>query len=153
CAAGLFRALASHRSHTSLPTYQVHFETVQPTISVRGDVESAEVTDIICRVRSWSSPTSPATIIKWVIDNGAIVERGQVLVELDDSGLREQLQERKVFLEQARAALAFAEENEKIVASQNESDIQAARVAVELAELDLKKYMNGDYPQAYQDVQ
>jgi HlyD family secretion protein len=137
----------------NIPTHQVHYETLQPTTLVRGDVESSEVTDIVCRVRAWSGPTSPATIIKSIVDNGAQVRRGELIVELDDSWFREQLKERKVLLEQARADWVYAEENMKIVDSQNQSDMDATRVAAQLGELDLLKYIKGEYPQACKDVQ
>ena len=86
--------LARHAARNGIPTHTVHYETVQPSIIVRGDVESSETTDIVCRVRSWSGASTPATTIKWVVDNGSRVKRGQLLVELDDSGLKERLKEK-----------------------------------------------------------
>jgi multidrug efflux pump subunit AcrA (membrane-fusion protein) len=126
---------------------------VQPSIIVRGDVESSETTDIVCRVRSWSGASTPATTIKWVVDNGSRVKRGQLLVELDDSGLKERLKEKKVLLEQARADWVCAVENEKIVENQNRSDLEEAQAEAQIAGLDLERYVHGEYPQAYQDVQ
>jgi multidrug efflux pump subunit AcrA (membrane-fusion protein) len=145
--------LARHPAHSDLETYLVHYDTVQPTVVVRGDVESSETDDIVCRVRSWSGASTPATTVKWIIDNGTRVKRGQLLVELDDSGLRERLKEKSVLLEQARADLVYSSENQKIVDSQNRIDLEAARGAAQLADLDLQKYVRGEYHQAEQDLQ
>jgi HlyD family secretion protein len=145
--------LARHSARNDIPTHLVRYETIQPTVVVRGDVESSQTDDIVCRVRSCAGASTPATTIKWIIDNGAQVKRGQLLVELDDSGLRERLKEKKVYLEQARADWVYASENEKIVDSQNRSDLEAARAVFQLDKLDLLKYVLGEYPQACQDVQ
>src|SRR5262249_3463480 len=92
------------------------------------------------------------TTIKSVIDDGSHVKKGQLLVELDDSGLIEQLKTQKITLDGAESNKVQAEESYKINQSQNESDIKTAEIALQLAELDLKKYREGDYPQALKDV-
>jgi hypothetical protein len=66
--------------------------------------------------------------------------RGQLLAELDDAGLQDQLKTQKITLDQARAAWVSAEENHKIVVSQNESDLKTAEINVMLADLNLQKY-------------
>jgi multidrug efflux pump subunit AcrA (membrane-fusion protein) len=129
------------------------YRKMQPTIVARGDVESAENSDIVCRVRSWVRGSSNATTIKWAIDNGVSVHRGQLVCELDDSAHQETLKDQKGPLEIARAEWVFATENCRIVDSQNQSDIQTAEVAVRLADLDLQKYLRGDYEQARKDLE
>src|SRR5439155_4826121 len=59
--------------------------------------------------------------------------------------LQDQLKTQKIALDTARSNMMQAEETQKIVVSQNESDIASARVAVELAEIDRRKYIEGDY--------
>jgi multidrug efflux pump subunit AcrA (membrane-fusion protein) len=134
-------------------TEKVHHAKLQPTIVARGDVESAETSDVVCRVRSWARGSANATTIKWIIDNGAPVAKGQVVVVLDDSALQETLNDLKGPLELARAAWIFAEENLEIVRSQSQSDLQGAEVALRLAQIDLQKYKEGDYEQNRKDVQ
>lgn len=115
-------------------------ENLQLTIIERGALESADNRDILCRVKAGNKGSTVATTIKWVIDDGSHVRRGQLLAELDDSGLQEQLKAQKILVDQARAAWVSAEENFKIVVSQNETDVKTAETAIELAELDLQKY-------------
>ncbi len=76
-----------------------------------------------------------------------------LLVELDDSGLIEQLKDQKIVVDKADSDKIAAEEAYKIQLSQNESDIQTKRTNLELAKIDLEKYLKGDFPQSLQDVE
>ncbi|HEV2950011.1 MAG TPA: hypothetical protein VGX70_21720, partial [Gemmataceae bacterium] len=75
-----------------------------------------------------------------------------LLVELDDSGLIEQLKDQKIVVDKAEADKIAAEEAYNIQLSQNKSDIETKRTALELARIDLEKYQKGDYPQNLKDV-
>jgi multidrug resistance efflux pump len=76
-----------------------------------------------------------------------------LLVDLDESGLVEQLKAQKITLDQAEANKVKAEEDYKIQVSQNESDIKTAETTLQLAIIDLEKYQKGDFPQALKDVE
>jgi multidrug resistance efflux pump len=76
-----------------------------------------------------------------------------LLVDLDDSGLIEQLKAQKITVDQAESNKVQAEEAYKIQLSKNESDLQTKRTTLELAEIDLEKYQKGDYPQSLKDVE
>lgn len=134
------------------PTETVCRERLRPTITARGTVESAQCADVVCRVRSWVRGRTFSTTIKWLVDNGTRVTKGRIVGELDDSALQEELADRKGPLERARAACVFAEENTGILRSQTEGEIRSAEAAVQLAELDLRKYRDADYRQARRDV-
>lgn len=142
-----------HTTRTDLITHTVRLEKLQQTIVERGALESAENRDVVCRVKAGTKNSTTATTIKWVIEDGTLVSAGQKLVELDDSGLQEQLKSQKIVVDQARASWIQADENYKIVESQNESDIAAAAVAVDLAVLDLEMYKDGEYLQTKRDIE
>ncbi len=93
-----------------------------------------------------------ATTITWVIDDGSIVKKDQLLVELDDSGLQEQLKTQKITLDTNKGNMIQAEEAYKITIAQNESDIKGAEIDLELAKIDLRKYREGDFPQSLNDL-
>src|SRR5438874_1849710 len=76
-----------------------------------------------------------------------------LVVELDESGLIEQLKTQKITADQAEANKIKAEEDYKIQASQNESDIKTAETTLTLARIDLDKYLKGDFPQSLKDVE
>src|SRR5262249_3943707 len=139
-------------NRADLVTHAVRREKLLLTIVERGALESAENNDIICRVKAGTKGSTVASSIKWVIDDGSHVKRGDLLVELDDSGLQEQLKTQKITMDTAEAKKIQAEEAYKIVQSQNESDIKSAEITLQLAEIDLRKYVEGDYPQALKDI-
>jgi multidrug resistance efflux pump len=76
-----------------------------------------------------------------------------LLVELDASGLEEQLKTKQIEVETARAAWIKADEDYKIQLSQNESDLQTALTTLTIAEIDLNKYVEGDYPQLRKEIE
>lgn len=131
--------------------HTVKYQPLSLTVVERGTLESAENKDVICKVKSRSASV-PASTIKWVIDDGTQVVKDQVVMELDNSALEDQLRSQKVLVDQARALMVKAEEDYKIVVSQNLSDIATAEVTLKIAELDLKKYQEGDYEQQLKDV-
>ncbi len=116
-------------------------------------MESANNHDITCRVKARSQTAQTSTTIKSLTDDGTHVKKGDLLVELDDSGLIDQLKTQKITVDNAESAKIVAEEKYKIDISQNESDIQTKQTALELAKIDLEKYQMGDFPQKLKDVE
>jgi multidrug resistance efflux pump len=134
-------------------TEPARFENMQPTITARGDIEPVESNDVLCNVQTCGMDRAAAPTIRWVIANGAGVHRGQVVCEIDDGPWRQGLNELKAPLEMAHADWVYICQNCDIVASQNQSDIQTAEVAVRLAGMDLEKYLRGDYEQTRKELE
>jgi HlyD family secretion protein len=134
------------------PTATVRKEKLKITIVARGTLESASNKDIYCEVRSGTKGSTNSSIIKWIIDEGSEVKKGEKVMKLDSSAFEEQLKDRTEEFESAQADLVVAEETFRIQESQNLSDIEQAKNALALAELNLKKYTGGDYPQKHKDV-
>jgi HlyD family secretion protein len=67
-----------------------------------------------------------------------------LLVDLDDSGLQEQLKTQKITLDTAESNKIQAEEQYKITVSQNASDIKTAETLVELKTIALMKFTGLD---------
>src|SRR5580765_928606 len=134
-------------------TFTVRKEKLQVTIVARGSLESEKNGDISCTVRSGTKGSTTASTIKWLEDNGAEVKKGQKVIELDDSGLKETLKTQNITVESAKNSWTQGEEEYKIQKSQNESDEEAAKNVFTLAKLDLEKYTDGDFKQALKDVE
>jgi RND family efflux transporter MFP subunit len=100
---------------------------VTPTVVERGAVEPVVATDVVCQVRAREGAKF-ATTIKWVIDDGSVVKKGQLLALLDDAPLREQLQKEKAVVEQKQASLARAEKEREGAAA-----VTSARAALDAA--------------------
>lgn len=91
------------------------------------------------------------TII-WIIDEGKQVKEGDLLVELDSSELAEARLERQIAVENGEAGLIQARENLAITKNQAEADVEKTELDVKFAEMDLKKYIEGEYPQSLQQA-
>jgi multidrug efflux pump subunit AcrA (membrane-fusion protein) len=120
--------------------HTVKRENLEMTVVERGTLESSENREIVCRVKA-GSRGSYASTIKWVIEDGKLVKKGQPIMILDSSALEDQHRAQKIVLGQAEAAMIAAEQNYLITINQNESDIASAMSNIELAELDLEKYV------------
>jgi HlyD family secretion protein len=129
---------------SDLILHKVRYEPLNLTVVERGALESADNREVTCRVKAGNKAT--ALNIKWVIDDGAQVKAGDLLMEVDDSALQDALKAEKIVLDQARAAWVASEEQYKITASQNESTIKTQETVLELARIDLRKYSEGDFP-------
>lgn len=110
------------------------------TVVERGTLESSENKDVVCRVKAGARGTY-ATTIRWVIDDGTLVKKGQLLIELDDSALREQLGTQSIAVEKAKGDYLKADADLIIAVKTNESDIADKQAKMAVAELDLDKYL------------
>jgi len=135
------------------PTWTVKREKLKVTIVARGSLESAKNGDIVCTVRSGTKGSTIASTIKWILDAGTEVKKGDKLIELDSSGFQEQLKDQKIKVDQAQASFVQADEDYRIQESQNESDIESQKNILDLARIDLEKYDKGDFIQALKDVE
>ncbi|WP_291176343.1 efflux RND transporter periplasmic adaptor subunit [Gimesia sp.] len=73
-----------------------------------------------------------------------MVEKGDVVCELDSSLLVDKEKQQQIQVTQAEAELKQAEENVAIQKTQNESDTSAAELALVLARLDFEKFNEGE---------
>lgn len=131
-----------------LLTHTVKYDYLPVTIVERGTLESAENREVVCKLKAGSRGTFSSTI-KWVIDDGTIVTKGQLLMELDDSNLQDQYRAQSIVVERARADAEKTDQDFIITAKQNESDLAIAAAALKVAELDLEKFtgLRADYGQ------
>jgi multidrug efflux pump subunit AcrA (membrane-fusion protein) len=135
-----------------LVLHTVTYGELDQTIVERGNLESQNNCDVVCRVKAGTKNSTVATTIKELLaEDGDKVEKGQLLVRLDSSGLEDQLKTQKITRDNAKLAWDQAEGDLIIVRSKNDSDIQAAKTTKDLAEIDLEKYVNADYPAKLDD--
>jgi RND family efflux transporter MFP subunit len=78
---------------------------------------------------------------------------GEELMTLDSSGFQEQLKDKVKDVNSAYALKVSADQQFEIQKLDNESDIKLKVNALNLAEIDLKKYLEGDFEQAKKDVE
>ena len=74
-------------------------------------------------------------------------------MQLDASGFEDSKISQEIEVHNARAALVKAEEDLALTESQGESDVSVAELNYRLAQLDLTKYVEGDYPEQIQNAE
>lgn len=112
----------------------------------RGNLESSANVTVTSKVEGTT------TIIK-IVEEGTAVKKGDLLFELDSSSFKNELIKQQIDMETAIAAEKQAVEALAIQRKQNESDIAAAKLKLDLAELDLEKYLKGESIQESKTVE
>ncbi|MCP5020677.1 MAG: HlyD family efflux transporter periplasmic adaptor subunit [bacterium] len=80
------------------------------------------------------------TKITYLADEGVALKKGDLIAEFDTSKFKDNLARQQIAVNNSEASVVKAEEQLDIQAIQNQSDLAAAELALELAELDLEKY-------------
>jgi RND family efflux transporter MFP subunit len=135
------------------PVHVVKKERLKITVVARGWLESAKNGDIICNVRSGTKGSTTASTIKWLVDNGKEVKKGELVMELDDSGLQEALKLQNIDTDNASAEWIKAKEQYRIDEIDCQIKKEQAENALKLADIDLEKYLKGDYAYSLNDVE
>ena len=110
-----------------------------------GNLEAKDAKRLKCELEG--RPT-----ILYLIPEGTRVTEGTLVAELDASELIDGRVAQEIDVQNAEAAFTKARENYEIQALQNESDIAAAQQALEFAEADKRKYVEGDWPQQLREA-
>jgi len=105
-----------------------------------GELEAKTSRDIL------NEASRDAKIVE-IVDDGAFVTNGQLLVELESSDLEDRYLQQKSSVASADADLLHTQEALEIARLKHDTDLESAKLKVELAELALKKYKEAEYPQ------
>ncbi len=93
------------------------------------------------------------TSIITLIPEGTRVDKGDLLVELDASSLLDQKIDQEIRVQNAEASYISAKENFAIVENQAKSDVDVAKLTLDFAKQDLRKYLDGEYPNRLKEAQ
>lgn len=93
------------------------------------------------------------TTIVSVVPEGTTVKQGDLLVELDSSGLKEKLANQEVTVQNAEGAYGRAKEDLEIQKLTMDAAVKDATLKVEFAISDLEKYKEGDWPQTKRAIE
>ncbi len=102
---------------------------------------------------SLSSEVEGTTTIIRIEPQGKMVQKGDVVCQLDSAPLREKAKQQEITVTQADSAESNAKEALAITKTQSLSDIAAAKLKLELADLDLNKFVNGEFLQQQHELQ
>lgn len=110
------------------------------TLTERGTLKTRNATRIRPQIRGNAT-------IEWIIEEGTKVEKDQILVELDRTETKRRVEELEGRVIQLESEHKAAETELLIQEEQNKTDIEKADLAVEVADVTLKKLIEGDIPQ------
>lgn len=119
---------------------KVRRQALSVTVIERGNLESQSDVPVMCEVDDFRRDGFNGTPIVWVIPNGTVVEKGQLIVELDPAPVQEQVDEQILETEQARELMLLAEARYENQKSQNKTNLADAQLAVRLAELEMEMF-------------
>jgi len=116
------------------------------TVLQRGELSAKNSTSV-------KSEIEGQTTILQLVQEGTVVQPGDLLVRLDSSDLVERELQQRIASDNADAAYKKAKAQHDIQVSQNESDIELAARKLQFAEMDLKKYKEGDLEQLRKEAE
>lgn len=117
--------------------HQVSRRSFSVMLNEKGELEAKKSTDVKVEVEGRS------TII-WLIDEGAQVEKGDLIARIASNEIEERIQAEDIKAQNAKAAAEAADQQFEIMLDQNQSDIRKARLALTNAEIEQRKYLEGD---------
>ncbi len=126
--------------------HEVAREDLLVSVDQPGTIESRNKEIIRSQVRRELEITE-------MVEEGTIVEEGDLLVKLDSTPVEEELTEDEQQLDNARSQLIAAEVTLENTTSQAQSNIEQAELDYRFAQLDQEKYISGEYPQQLAQAQ
>jgi len=137
---------ADEGSSSNLVTFTAKRGPLRISVTETGSIEARE--KIILK----SEVTGRTSIIS-LVDEGTRVKKGDLLVELDSSKLVDERIDHQIRVQNAEAAFVGARENLAVVKNQAQSDVDKAKLAYDFAVQDMKKYLEGEYPNQLKEAE
>ena len=132
--------LTSSRNVDTGTYFAVAPMTLDVKVAKDGELQSINNIDVSCQVEG-------QTAITFVVKEGSSVKKGDVILILDSSQIKQKLEDAMLDLQRAEADLTASKEQRGIQELTNAANLEAAHVELTLAQLDLQEYTEGIYPQ------
>jgi multidrug efflux pump subunit AcrA (membrane-fusion protein) len=129
-----------------LPRYEVRRGKLRITLKQIGTFEAEEAVKVRAEIRG------RARII-WLVDEGARVKKGDILVELDKTDVETEIESLTAQVDKARANLVVAQADEEIRRLESESKLDKAQMDLENAIHEMKKFKEGTQPKEVRDAE
>ena len=137
---------AKSKTQGDTPVYTVKKGPLQISISESGTIKPQE--QIILK-----SEVEGRTTILWIIPEATKVKKGDLLVDLDATTLKDNLVRQQITVQKAEASFVQAREDLAVGENQAQSDVEKAELTLEFAKQDLDKYINGEYPNQLKEAE
>jgi HlyD family secretion protein len=137
----VFSLFADEDAQSSVNNYTVIEGPLKISLSEAGTIQPKEKLVI-------KNPIEGSTAITFLVVEGNKVKKGDLLIELDSSSLFDKKVNQEIQVQKALASRIEAVENLEVAKNQAQSDVESAQLAYDFAQIDLKKYLEGEYPNA-----
>ena len=141
----LFRA-GDDSAVDGMPSFKVARGPMTISVTETGTIKAKEQVEL-------KSEVEGQTTIIFLVPEGKHVKKGDLLVELDASRLEDERIDQEIKVENSEAAYIRAREDLAVAENQAKSDNAQAKLDLEFAKEDLKKYIDGEYPKSLKQVQ
>lgn len=135
------------------PTHKVEKGPFKVEVTLKGNFEAQEMTEVFLRPEAWTPDTRGMLIVMRAVEQGAAVKKGDTLVWLDldkiDQAIRDLEAERAL----SDLTIKLAEEELPLLEKSTPVDLAAAERAKKLADEDLKKFVQEDRAVSEKSVQ
>ncbi len=130
-----------------MPSFVVKRGPLRISVTESGTLQARE--QIILK-----SEVEGRTTILFLLEEGTVVKKGELLVELDSSRLLDERIDQQIRVQNGEAAFIRARENLAVAENQAQSDIDRAELTFEFAKQDLRKYtaLEGEYQNQRKEV-
>ena len=117
--------------------HKVERGDIVQTIVERGELYPAKQVDLVCKLRAAGRSNNIASTIAWLVEDGQIVKKGEVVMKLDQDEVRQRLADRELAYQEAKAAERAAQDERSLTLDRIAHDLEGAKDAIMLAEIDL----------------
>ncbi|MBK7403040.1 MAG: efflux RND transporter periplasmic adaptor subunit [Phycisphaerales bacterium] len=128
---------ASMRAVSNLDMGRVSKGSFEITTTAMGELEARNQIEL-------RSQLDAAAGILEIVSEGSVVKKGDLLVRLNAETLQDQIDQQEIEVERAQADVTAAQNALEIQKSQNESGIRAGELKIQLAELALNQWREGE---------
>lgn len=135
---GLWRRIMPSAA-ASPDIYTVAPLTLNVTLKEEGELRAVNSVDIKCEVQGQT------VTIQWIVDESTRVKKGDLLFRLASDEMKDRVETEEMELRRIQAALEEAEQALEITRSENASTIKRADIELGVAELELLRYLEGEY--------
>jgi HlyD family secretion protein len=143
--------LSTRSVHSSALITTGKFYTLSPVdldvkVKKDGELQAVNNIEIVCLVEGLNTLTQ-------IVKEGSFVKKGDVLVTIDSSVIRQKIDDTEIDLQKAKSDVETSQQMLEIQKSQNAANLEAAQVNLELSQIALRQYKEGLFPQQLADAQ
>jgi len=143
---GVLTLLTREDAESSIEKYTVKQGPLKISITETGTIQPKEKLIVKNEVEG-------STAITYIVDEGSTIKKGDLMIQLDSSTLSDKKVDQEIQVQKAEASNIAAIENFEVIKNQTQSDVESAQLAYDFAQLDLKKYIEGEYPDKLKEAE